>query len=70
MNKEKDNFKRCPHCGESYYTENYSITTAVNFIPIYKDGVNINPDGNLITTYYTCLNCGEEFSFSKNRSEE
>lgn len=70
MTKLEEKVISCPHCGESYYTENYSISTALNFIPIYKDGVNINPDRNLITTYYTCLNCGKEFSFSKNRSEE
>ena len=30
---------------------------------IYKDGVNINPDRNAITTHYTCLACGKDFSF-------
>lgn len=54
----------CPHCGESYYIENYSTTTALYYPPIYKDGVNINPDRNTTTTYCTCLNCGKEFSFT------
>lgn len=54
----------CPHCGKSYYIENYSTTTAVHYPPIYKDGVNINPDRNTTTTYCTCLNCGKEFSFT------
>ena len=54
----------CPHCGESYYMENYSTTTAMYYIPIYKDGVNINPDRNKTTTHCTCINCGKEFSFN------
>lgn len=53
----------CPHCGESYYMENYSIRTAAYYPPIYKDGVNINPDRNTTTTYCTCMNCGKEFSY-------
>lgn len=53
----------CPHCGESYYMENYSTTTAVYYPPVYKNGVNINPDRNTITTYCTCLNCGKNFSY-------
>jgi hypothetical protein len=55
----------CPHCGESYYMENYSTTTAMYYPPIYKNGVNINPDRNTTTTYCTCLNCGKEFSFER-----
>lgn len=55
----------CPHCGESYYMENYSTTTAVYYPPIYKDGVNINPDRNTTTTHCTCMNCGKEFSFTR-----
>lgn len=55
---------KCPHCGESYYRENYSISTSVYYPPIYKDGVNINPDRNKITTNCTCMNCDKDFSFS------
>lgn len=53
----------CPHCGESYYRVNYSTTTCMYFPPIYKDGVNINPDRNKSTTHCTCMNCGKDFSF-------
>lgn len=56
---------RCPHCGDSYYRENYSTTTAMYYPPIYKDGVNINPDRNKTTTHCTCMNCGKEFSFTR-----
>jgi len=60
-----DNKIKCPHCGESYYMENYTTTTDLYFPPIYKDGVNINPDRNTVTVYCTCMNCKKEFSFSK-----
>lgn len=56
---------RCPYCGESYYMENYSTSTCVYYPPIYKDGVNINPDRNTSTTHCTCMNCGKEFSFKR-----
>ena len=53
---------KCPHCGESYYTEMYSTSTAVYYPPIYKDGVNINPDRNTTTRHCQCLSCGKEFT--------
>ena len=56
---------RCPQCGESYYMENFCTTTAVYFPPVYKDGVNINPDRNITTAHCTCMNCGTEFSVKK-----
>lgn len=52
---------KCPHCGASYYAEIYHSSTAVYYQPIWKDGVNINPDRNKLTTHCKCLNCGEEF---------
>ena len=60
---EEFNAKKCPNCGESYYYEKYSTTTCLYCPPIYKDGVNINPDHNTTTTYCHCLNCGKEFSY-------
>lgn len=56
---------RCPQCGESYYMENFGITTAVYYPPIYKDGVNINPDRNKTSVNCTCMNCSTEFSFTR-----
>ena len=53
----------CPHCGKSYYRENYSTTTAMYCPPIYKDGININQNRNTTTTHCTCLNCNKDFSF-------
>ena len=55
--------EKCPHCGESYYMELSSYSTAMYFPPIYKDGVNINPDRNISTTECKCLNCGKLFSY-------
>lgn len=55
--------RKCPHCGESYYMEKYSTRTAVYYPPIFKDGININPDRNITTTYCTCMNCGKDFSY-------
>ena len=42
---------KCPNCGKSYYKVKYSTVTAVYYPPIYKDGVNINPDKNSETVY-------------------
>ena len=55
----------CPKCGESYYMERYRTCTAVYYPPIYKDGVNINPDKNVSTVYCMCMNCGNEFSYKE-----
>ena len=54
---------RCPKCGESYYMVNYSTRTAAYYPPIFKDGVNVNPDGNIETTVCYCLNCHHEFTY-------
>ena len=54
--------KKCPHCGESYYTPGASYTTAVYYPPIYKNGVNINPDRNRSTTTYHCCACGKDWT--------
>ena len=53
---------KCPHCGDSYYMEGPNITTCVYYPPIWKDGVNVNPDRNKTTTHCTCMSCGKEFT--------
>lgn len=60
---------KCPRCGESYYMVNYSTRTAMYYPPIYKDGVNVNPDGNIETTVCTCLNCHYEFEYQTRYGE-
>ena len=54
----------CPYCGESYYRENYSTTTAMYWTPVYKNGVLINENPNTTTTYCTCCNCGNSFAYT------
>lgn len=55
----------CPHFGKSYYQERYSMTTAMGWVPIYRDGVLMNSNPNITTTYCYCLNCGKEFSYKR-----
>lgn len=55
----------CPHCGKSYYAEQYSCSTLLWWVPIYKDGVLMNHNPNVTTTYCYCLNCGQDFSFEE-----
>lgn len=59
------NTRCCPHCGESYYMENNSMSTCVYYPPIFKNGVNINPDRNKTTVNCTCMACGKEFSYTR-----
>ena len=60
---------KCPQCNNSYYVEKYNTTTAAYYPPIYKDGVNINPDGNITTHYCQCCNCGYEFIYATQYGE-
>lgn len=60
--KELKNIK-CPHCGESYYREDYSTVTCMYCPTIIKDGKVISRDNNTHTRHCHCLNCGKEFSY-------
>lgn len=55
----------CPHCGKSYYAEQYSTRTLLGWTPIYMNGMLINRDPNVTTTYCHCLSCGRDFSFEE-----
>ena len=61
---------KCPHCGESYYQEGVTTCTAMYFPPIYKNGVNINPDRNISTTHCKCLACGKFFTVTRRGADE
>lgn len=61
---------RCPNCGESYYAENYSTTTAMYWTPIFKNGVLINDNPNTTTTYCTCCNCGKSFTYTNHDQQK
>jgi len=54
----------CPKCGQSFFQEISSFSTLVYYPPIFKDGVNINPDRNKITTTYECQYCGNKWTIS------
>ena len=60
---------KCPKCGESYYMERYSTTTAMYYPPIYKNGININPDRNITTRVCQCMNCSNTFSYQERGGE-
>lgn len=60
--KENKEPVKCPNCGDSYYMELYSCTTALYYPPVYKNGVNINPDRNKSMTHCRCCSCGTEFN--------
>lgn len=53
---------KCPYCGGLYYMDCGGYTTAACYPPIWKDGVNVNPDRNRTTTTYRCLDCGKDFT--------
>lgn len=46
--------------------EKYSMSTAVYYPLIWKDGVNVNPDRNTTTTYCKCMACGKDFETRDN----
>ena len=57
--------RKCPKCEESYYRILYSMSTALGWCPVYKNGKIINKNPNKITNQCQCLNCGEMFSFTE-----
>ena len=59
----------CPKCGARYFMPRYSTSTAMYFPPIYKDGVNINPDKNIHTNVCECMNCHTIFSYRTQNGE-
>ena len=56
---------KCPNCGASHYEHKYSTCTAMYYPPIYKDGVNTNPDGNVTTNYCRCIKCNHNFYYTE-----
>lgn len=61
---------KCPHCGASYYSVNYRITTCIGWTPVYKDGVQVNKNPNKVSVNCTCYNCGKEFSYTEGDEEK
>lgn len=52
----------CPECGGNILRHLHAMSTAVKYFPVYKDGVNINPDRNKITTRWQCTDCNHTFT--------
>lgn len=65
MGEKNDELIYCPHCGASYYRIAYDSRTCMYYLPIIKDGVNINPDKNKVMIRYTCMNCGKDFEVTE-----
>lgn len=59
MNNEK-----CPNCGKSYYSTSAGYTTLAYYPPIWKDGININPDRNTTTCEATCQECNTKWTIT------
>ena len=54
---------RCPNCGASDYTINYSTSTLIGWTPRYVDGVQVKKDPNRTTKHCTCFSCGSDFEY-------
>ena len=61
---------RCPHCGASYYSTGPCMRTAVYYPPIWKDGINTNPDMNVTTTEAHCYECHYDFIIKEQGGKE
>lgn len=51
----------CPNCGKSHYSDGAQFSTDAYYPPVMKDGVNVNPDRNIITGQRRCMECGAEY---------
>lgn len=58
----KKDIIKCPHCGESYYSEGYTIATCMAYSRVFKDGKEISVDPNYYTTSCHCIACGKDFN--------
>ena len=59
----------CPHCGASHYVYHYSMTTALGWQQEYKDGMLINNNPNVSTSYCTCCECNHDFFYTEQYGE-
>lgn len=53
---------KCPNCDSlGPLSQGMSMRTAVYYPQRIVGGVNVNPDGNITTTKFTCEKCGCDF---------
>ena len=63
IKEDEDIILKCPNCNSlGPLSQGASMTTTVYYLPVWENGVNINPDGNTTTTEFTCEKCGCKFS--------
>ena len=63
IKEDKDIVLKCPKCNSTGpLSQGVSMTTAVYYPPVWENGVNINPDGNITRTEFICEKCGCKFS--------
>ena len=56
---------KCPNCGESYYAEKYTTSTAMYSPTIWHEGEVVSSNPNISTTCCECINCHYEFFYQK-----
>lgn len=55
---------------ECKFIPGVSMTTAMYFTPVYdKNGVNINPDGNITSSTISCVTCHKKWKTSTQYGE-
>ena len=63
IKEDEDIVLKCPKCNSiGPLNQGASMTTTVYYPPVWENGVNINPDGNITTTEFICEKCGCKFS--------
>lgn len=66
-----DIMQRYPCDGECKFRAELGNVTLAYYIPIYdKNGVNTNPDRNITTTKYYCINCQKQYTVSSQYGSE
>ena len=60
---------KCPNCGKSHYIQHYSTTTALGWVQEYENGVPLNSNPNVSTTYCTCCECHHDFFYTEQYGE-
>jgi len=59
----------CPNCGKSHYVQHYSTTTALGWVQEYENGIPLNSNPNVSTTYCTCCECHHDFFYTEQYGE-
>ena len=63
IKEDEDIVLKCPKCNSTGpLSQGVSMTTNVYYPPVWENGVNINPDGNITRTEFICEKCGCKFS--------